>query len=46
LSNRVASAQTLSGTGAVSLGCSFLALYLPRIIYVSNPTWPIHKGIA
>jgi len=23
----------------------FIASYLPRYIYVSNPTWPIHKTI-
>lgn len=45
-SQRVASTQTLSGTGAVSLAMDFISQFLPRIIYVSNPTWPVHKGIA
>lgn len=45
-SQRVASTQTISGTGAVSLGLEFIAKYLPRTIYVSKPTWSNHIGIT
>ena len=40
--------QTLSGTGAVSLGAHFLAqVYDPvtTAIYIPNPTWPNHLSI-
>ncbi|RMD42909.1 hypothetical protein DV735_g2227, partial [Chaetothyriales sp. CBS 134920] len=45
---RVASLQTISGTGAVHLGGLFLAKFLPKptpAIYVSNPTWANHHQI-
>jgi aspartate aminotransferase, cytoplasmic len=42
---RVVSTQTLSGTGALSLGFEVIAKYLPRAIYVSKPTWGNHHGI-
>ncbi len=43
---RVASAQTLSGTGAVRLGADFLYLIHPESdIYISNPTWANHRAI-
>lgn len=38
--------QSISGTGAVNLGLEFLAKFFPRTVYISDPTWPIHKGIA
>jgi aspartate aminotransferase len=41
----VATCQTLSGTGALSLGFDFLSEYLPRFVYISNPTWLNHKNI-
>jgi len=37
--------QSISGTGALSLGFEFLKTYLPRFIYIPNPTWLNHKGI-
>lgn len=47
--NRVASVQTISGTGAVHLGGLFLAKYFPRPenqrLYFSNPTWANHGQI-
>ncbi|KAI7961901.1 hypothetical protein MJO28_002390 [Puccinia striiformis f. sp. tritici] len=52
--NRVAKAQTISGTGANHLGGLFLAKFyqpwkdLPsdqRVVYLSNPTWANHKAI-
>ena len=42
---RVATCQSISGTGALSLGFSFLNQYLPRLIYISSPTWLNHKNI-
>ncbi|RMZ86655.1 hypothetical protein DV736_g6118, partial [Chaetothyriales sp. CBS 134916] len=45
---RVASFQTISGTGAVHLGGLFLAKFLPKptpAIYLSNPTWANHNQI-
>lgn len=44
-SQRVATVQALSGTGALSLGFTFLSQYLPRWVYISNPTWLNHKNI-
>ena len=42
---RIASVQSISGTGALGVGFDFLAKYLPRIVYISNPTWAIHRSI-
>jgi aspartate aminotransferase len=44
---RVASVQTISGTGAVHLGALFLARFYKgnRTVYVSNPTWANHHQI-
>jgi aspartate aminotransferase len=47
---RVASLQTVSGTGAVHLGAAFLAkFYLKQhpsaSVYLSNPTWANHNQI-
>ncbi|KXX82023.1 Aspartate aminotransferase, cytoplasmic [Madurella mycetomatis] len=47
---RVASVQTISGTGAVHLGALFLAKFYKingtnRTVYVSNPTWANHHQI-
>merc|ERR1712028_326220 len=42
----VATAQTLSGTGALRLGAEFVKRYAPGVtIYVSNPTWGTHNSI-
>lgn len=47
--NRVASLQTISGTGAVHLGGLFLVKYYPRPqnqkLFFSNPTWANHGQI-
>ncbi|RKF59828.1 Aspartate aminotransferase, cytoplasmic [Erysiphe neolycopersici] len=42
--NRVASVQTISGTGAVHLGALFLSKFYPGhpTAFVSNPTWMNH----
>jgi aspartate aminotransferase len=37
--------QSVSGSGALTVGLRFIARYLPRKIYISDPTWPIHRGI-
>ncbi|PFH58396.1 hypothetical protein XA68_13737 [Ophiocordyceps unilateralis] len=44
---RVASLQTISGTGAVHLGALFLAKFYrgPKTVYLSDPTWANHKQI-
>ncbi|KAL4889370.1 pyridoxal phosphate-dependent transferase [Aspergillus ambiguus] len=47
--NRVATFQTISGTGAVHLGALFLARFHPQQpkpkIYLSSPTWANHHQI-
>jgi len=44
-SGRVTTAQTLSGTGALSIIGQFLKKYRPAPIYVSNPTWGNHNTV-
>ena len=41
----MATCQSISGTGAVYLGFDFLRHYLPRPVYIPNPTWLNHKNI-
>lgn len=46
---RVASCQSLSGTGSLRLGLDFLQDWYPNKkakVFVADPTWPTHKGIA
>lgn len=43
---RVASVQTISGTGSLRVGFEFLGTYLPRTVLISNPTWLNHKAIV
>lgn len=39
--------QTLSGTGALYIGMKFLAdNYKNKTIFLPNPTWPNHPGVA
>ena len=42
---RVASIQTLSGTGALRVIGEFLQKFRPGALYVSNPTWGNHNSI-
>ena len=42
---RVASVQTLSGTGALRVIAEFLAKFRPGALYVSNPTWGNHNQV-
>jgi len=42
----VATAQTLSGTGALRLGAEFMKRYAPGTsVYISSPTWGTHNSI-
>ncbi|WP_107879627.1 amino acid aminotransferase [Neisseria animaloris] len=44
--NRIATIQTLGGSGALKVGADFLRRWFPNAkVYVSNPTWDNHKGI-
>jgi aspartate aminotransferase len=46
---RVVSCQSISGTGSLRVGFDFLREWYPNKsakIYVPNPSWPTHKGIA
>ena len=43
---RVATIQTLGGSGALKVGADFLRRYFPSSdVYVSAPTWDNHRGI-
>ena len=43
---RIATIQTLGGSGALKIGADFLARWFPEAkVYVSDPTWDNHKGI-
>ncbi len=44
--NRIATIQTLGGSGALRIGAEFLHKYFPRSkVFVSNPTWDNHIAI-
>lgn len=44
--NRVATVQTLSGTGALRIGFEFVKKFFgDRKVFLSNPTWGNHKTI-
>ncbi|CAL5223517.1 g6046 [Coccomyxa viridis] len=44
--NRVATLQSLSGTGSLRVAAEFIAKFLPgKTVYLSNPTWGNHKNI-
>ncbi|MCY4767173.1 aromatic amino acid transaminase [Klebsiella aerogenes] len=44
--NRVASIQTLGGSGALKVGADFLERYFPQSrVWVSDPTWENHIAI-
>ncbi len=44
--NRVATIQSLGGSGALRVGAEFLHNFFPdSVAYVSNPTWANHIGI-
>lgn len=44
--NRASATQSPGGTGALRLAADFIAAQLPgKSIWLSNPTWPNHKGV-
>lgn len=44
--NRIATIQTIGGSGALKVGADFLKTYFPESeIWVSNPTWDNHVAI-
>ncbi|WGG48501.1 aromatic amino acid transaminase [Rugamonas sp. DEMB1] len=44
--SRVATAQTLGGSGALKVGADFIAHYFPKAkVWVSDPTWDNHYSI-
>ncbi|CDG83705.1 amino acid aminotransferase [Janthinobacterium agaricidamnosum] len=46
LDDRIATAQTLGGSGALKVGADFLAHYFPQArVWVSDPTWDNHHSI-
>jgi aromatic-amino-acid transaminase len=45
-SGRIATIQTIGGTGAVGIAADFLAVHAPgRVVAVSDPTWENHHGL-
>lgn len=43
---RVATVQSLSGTGSLRVGAAFIAKFLPgKAVYLPSPTWGNHKNI-
>ncbi|MEX3998774.1 aromatic amino acid transaminase [Paraburkholderia sp. EG285A] len=45
-SRRIATAQTLGGSGALRLGADFLHRYFPKSgVWISNPSWENHRAI-
>ena len=45
LSERLYSAQTVGGTGALRIGADFLSQEIGNVLYVSDPTWANHKPL-
>ncbi|KAF0852421.1 mitochondrial aspartate aminotransferase [Andalucia godoyi] len=45
--NRIATVQTLSGTGALRIGADFVAKFLPKAtpVFISDPTWVNHRAL-
>lgn len=45
-SGRIASVQTLGGSGGLKVGADFLHAYYPDSkVYISNPTWDNHRAL-
>ncbi|MGH8806958.1 MAG: aromatic amino acid transaminase [Noviherbaspirillum sp.] len=43
---RIATAQTVGGSGALKVGADFLRVYFPKSqVWVSDPTWDNHRSI-
>jgi aromatic-amino-acid transaminase len=46
LGNRIATVQSIGGSGALKVGADFLKRYFPRSqVWVSDPTWQNHHAI-
>jgi aspartate/tyrosine/aromatic aminotransferase len=48
-SKRIATCQSISGTGCLRVGMEFLRQWYPNKnakVYVPDPSWPTHRGIA
>lgn len=46
LENRIATIQTLGGSGALKIGADFLKKWFPGTkVYISDPTWDNHRSI-
>lgn len=43
--SRISACQTVGGTGALKIGGTFLKEEVDRPIWISNPTWPNHRGV-
>ncbi len=47
---RIIGLQSLSGTGSIKLGLDFMKNArkedLPSMVYVSDPSWPLHKNVV
>lgn len=49
LENRIAGAQSISGTGSLRLGMTFFANWYPHKdidVMIPAQTWPIHRTLA
>jgi len=47
--NRIAGIQSLSGTGSLRVGFTFLRDWYPNKdaeVYLPNPTWPLHRNLT
>jgi aspartate aminotransferase len=42
---RIASFQSIGGTGALKIGGTFIKEELPHPIWIPTPTWPNHRGV-
>lgn len=42
---RICGVQTVGGTGALSLGATFIKQELLSSVFISHPTWPNHAGV-
>jgi aspartate aminotransferase len=42
---KIASFQSIGGTGALKIGGTFIREELPHPIWIPTPTWPNHRGV-
>ena len=43
--DRIFGAQSVGGTGALRIGGEFLAREISKKVFISDPTWPNHRGV-